>query len=62
MENVRVPRALTPSVAEPSTLDGPLGRVPIICSMAAAYGAQALGIAQCAVDTLIELTSTKKAA
>src|SRR5690606_37477872 len=60
VENVRVPRDLTLSVDEPSTLDGPLGRIPIICSMAAAYGAQALGIAQSAVDTLIELASTKR--
>ncbi|HEX6996953.1 MAG TPA: acyl-CoA dehydrogenase family protein [Gammaproteobacteria bacterium] len=60
VDNVRVPHALTLSIAEPSTLDGPLGRVPIICSMAAAYGAQALGIAQSAVDTLVELTSTKR--
>jgi indole-3-acetate monooxygenase len=59
VENVRVPRAQTLFVAEPSTLDGPLGRLPIICSMAAAYGAQALGVAQSAVDTLVELTSTK---
>jgi alkylation response protein AidB-like acyl-CoA dehydrogenase len=59
VENVSVPRALTLFVAEPSTLDGPLGRIPIICSMAAAYGAQALGVAQSAVDTLVELTSTK---
>ena len=59
VENVRVPRAATLFVAEPSTLDGPLGRIPIICSMAAAYGAQALGVAQSTVDTLVELTSTK---
>src|SRR5690606_33959524 len=59
-EDVRVPQDLTLSVDEPSTLDGPLGRVPIICSMAAAYGAHALGIAQSAVDTLIELASTKR--
>lgn len=59
-EDVPVPQDLTLSVDEPSTLDGPLGRVPIICSMAAAYGAQALGIAQSAVDTLIELASTKR--
>ncbi|HEY9183638.1 MAG TPA: acyl-CoA dehydrogenase family protein, partial [Gammaproteobacteria bacterium] len=32
---------------------------PIICSMAAAYGAQALGVAQSAVDALVEITSTK---
>jgi alkylation response protein AidB-like acyl-CoA dehydrogenase len=59
VENVRVPRALTMFLAEPSTLEGPLGRVPIICSMAGAYGAQALGVAQAALDTLVELTSTK---
>jgi hypothetical protein len=50
---------LTLFPAEPSTLDGPLGRVPIICSMAAGYGAQALGVAQSAIDTLVELTSRK---
>jgi alkylation response protein AidB-like acyl-CoA dehydrogenase len=54
-----VPRALTLFVSEPSTLDGPLGRLPIICSMAGAYGAQSLGVAQSAVDTLVELTMTK---
>jgi alkylation response protein AidB-like acyl-CoA dehydrogenase len=59
VERVHVPRAMTLFVAEPSTLDGPLGRVPIISSMAAWYGAQALGVAQSAVDTLVELTSTK---
>lgn len=59
VEDVEVPRALTLFVAEPSTLDGPLGRVPIICSMAAGYGAQTLGVAQSAIDTLVELTSTK---
>jgi alkylation response protein AidB-like acyl-CoA dehydrogenase len=59
VENVRVPHAMTLFVAEPSTLDGPLGRVPIICSMAAGYGAQTLGVAQSAIDTLVELTSTK---
>ena len=59
VENARVPRALTLFVSEPSTLDGPLGRIPIICSMAATYGAQTLGVAQHAVDTLVELTSTK---
>ena len=59
VDNADVPRELTLFVAEPSTLDGPLGRLPIICSMAATYGAQALGVAQSAVDTLVELTSAK---
>jgi len=58
-KDVRVPRALTLFVSEPSTLDEPLGRLPIICSMAAMYGAQTLGVAQSAVDTLVELTTTK---
>ena len=59
VKGVRVPRSHTLSPAEPSTLAAPLGRIPIICSMAAGYGAQALGIGQCAVDTLVELSKTK---
>ncbi|HJR71758.1 MAG TPA: acyl-CoA dehydrogenase family protein [Gammaproteobacteria bacterium] len=59
VKDVPVPRALTLFVSEPSTLDAPLGRLPIICSMAAVYGAQVLGVAQSAVDTLVELTTTK---
>jgi alkylation response protein AidB-like acyl-CoA dehydrogenase len=59
VKDVRVPRALTLFTMEPSTLDGPIGRLPIICSMAAVYGAQTLGVAQSAVDTLVELTTTK---
>lgn len=49
----------TISPAEPSTLDAPLGRIPIICTMVAWYGAQALGIGQAAVDTLVDITRTK---
>jgi alkylation response protein AidB-like acyl-CoA dehydrogenase len=59
VESVGVPRRRSMFVAEPSTLEGPLGRVPIICTMAAWYGAQALGVAQSAVDTLMELARTK---
>ncbi|HEX5048293.1 MAG TPA: acyl-CoA dehydrogenase family protein [Gammaproteobacteria bacterium] len=59
VKNVLVPHALTLFPSDPSTVEGPLGRLPIICSMAAAYGAQALGVAQSCVDTLVELTSTK---
>jgi indole-3-acetate monooxygenase len=59
VEGVHIPRAHTVSPAEPSTLDAPHGRIPIICSMAAGYGAQALGIGQCAVDTVVALSKTK---
>jgi alkylation response protein AidB-like acyl-CoA dehydrogenase len=55
----RVPRAHTMFPAEPSTVDAPLGRIPIICTMAAGYGAQALGVGQSAVDALAELTKKK---
>jgi indole-3-acetate monooxygenase len=62
VKNVRVPQSHTFSLAEPITVDAPLGHIPIICSMAAGYGAQTLGIAQCAVDTIVELTKTKVSA
>jgi alkylation response protein AidB-like acyl-CoA dehydrogenase len=54
-----VPHARTVSPTDPITLDAPLGRIPIICSMVGGYGAQALGVAQSAVDTLVDLTRTK---
>ncbi len=59
VKNRRVPHARTVSPTDPSTLDSPHGRIPIICSMVAGYGAQTLGIGQSAVDTLVELTKTK---
>lgn len=54
-----VPHRWTVAPGDVSTLDTQIGRIPIICTMAAGYGAQALGIAQSAVDTLVELTRTK---
>jgi alkylation response protein AidB-like acyl-CoA dehydrogenase len=59
VQDRHVPRSHTVSPGEPSTLDGPLGRIPIICTMVAGYGAVALGIGQAAVDTLVGLTRTK---
>jgi indole-3-acetate monooxygenase len=54
-----VPRRWTASPGDASTLDAPIGRIPIICTMAAGYAAQALGIAQSSLDALVELTKTK---
>jgi indole-3-acetate monooxygenase len=54
-----VSRERTASPADPSTLDGPLGRLPIISIMAAGYASQLLGIARCAIDTVVELARTK---
>lgn len=55
----RVPHAHTLSPGDANTLDSAQGRVPIICSMAAGYGAQALGVGQRAVDTLAGIVKTK---
>jgi alkylation response protein AidB-like acyl-CoA dehydrogenase len=54
-----VSRERTFAPGDPSTLDGPLGRIPIIATMAAGYAAQMLGVARTAVDTLFELAKTK---
>jgi alkylation response protein AidB-like acyl-CoA dehydrogenase len=59
VEDAHVPRRLTVAPGEPVTLDAPIGRIPIIATMAAGYGAQLLGIARAAVDTLVALTRTK---
>ena len=59
VENLAVPRRHTLSPADGSTLPGTLGRVPIVCNMAAGYAAQLLGMGTAAVDTLVELTSGK---
>jgi indole-3-acetate monooxygenase len=56
-----VPRERTLSPRDPSTLDGPLGRIPMICTMAAGYASQTLGMAQKAVETLVDLAGKKVA-
>ena len=55
----RVPRRWTISPGDPSTIDRPIGRIPIISTLAAGYAAQALGIARTSLDTLVELAKTK---
>lgn len=57
----RVPRRHTCSPLDGSSLDGVLGRVPIVCNMAAGYAAQLLGMGRVAVDTLMTLASSKPA-
>jgi alkylation response protein AidB-like acyl-CoA dehydrogenase len=59
VEEKLVPRRFTLTPADAVTLDAPIGRIPIVSTMAAGYGAQLLGIARSAVDTLVALTSTK---
>ncbi len=54
-----VPRRLTSSPLDGSTLAGALGRVPIVCNMAAGYAAQLFGLAEAAIDALVKLTTDK---
>jgi alkylation response protein AidB-like acyl-CoA dehydrogenase len=58
-EAAYVPREWTISPADAPTLGRPIGRIPIICTMAAGFAAQTLGLAQAALDTLIALAKTK---
>jgi alkylation response protein AidB-like acyl-CoA dehydrogenase len=59
VDAVRVPRRCMASPADGVSLDAPIGRMPIIPSMAAGYGAQLLGIGRTALETVVALTATK---
>jgi alkylation response protein AidB-like acyl-CoA dehydrogenase len=59
VEEAHVAHRFTVAPGDAVTLDAPIGRIPIIPTMAAGYGAQLIGIARSAVDTLLALTSTK---
>jgi len=59
VEDLRVPRRHTLSPLDGSSLAGTLGRVPIVCNMAAGYAAQLLGMGAAAVDALVDLTRDK---
>ena len=56
-----VPRAHTLAPQDGSTLDGTLGRVPIVCNLASGYAAQLLGMGEMAVAVLVGLTASKPA-
>ena len=54
-----VARDHTCSPMDGSSLDSALGRVPIVCNMAAGYGAQLLGLGSASIDALIGLSRNK---
>jgi indole-3-acetate monooxygenase len=60
LKDVVVPRRHSVSPLDGSSLSGALGRVPIVCNMAAGYGAQLLGVGQACIDAVIALTSGKQ--
>jgi len=59
LSDVLVPRRHSCSPADGSNLPGALGRVPIVCTLAAGYGAQLLGLGQACVDAVVALTTSK---
>ncbi len=59
VDNVDVPASRTVSPMDPGTIDRPIGRLPIICTMCAGHAALCLGIAQAVTDSVISLARTK---
>ena len=56
-----VPRRLTLSPLDGSTIEGRFGKLPIVCNMAAGYGAQLLGLGTASLQALIDLARDKPA-
>jgi alkylation response protein AidB-like acyl-CoA dehydrogenase len=54
-----VPHRLTLSPVDGSSLQGTLGRLPIVCNMAAGYAAQLLGMGSASIDALVALARDK---
>jgi alkylation response protein AidB-like acyl-CoA dehydrogenase len=59
VEDVFVPGERTFSLLDPKPLDRPLYRMPLAATMSAGCAAMCLGIAQTAIDTLLELSLSK---
>jgi alkylation response protein AidB-like acyl-CoA dehydrogenase len=59
IEGKHIPHRYTAGPGEKITLDAPIGRVPIIATMAAGYGAMLIGIARCAIEALVAISTTK---
>ncbi|MDX1647710.1 MAG: hypothetical protein R3304_11250 [Longimicrobiales bacterium] len=58
-EGVDVPASRTFSPMEPSTLDAPIGRVPIAATMAAGHASICVGMTASALDAVTELGRSK---
>jgi indole-3-acetate monooxygenase len=59
VKDKHVPARWTLSPSGASTLEGAIGRIPMICTMAAGFASQTLGLGQRALDTLVQLAATK---
>jgi alkylation response protein AidB-like acyl-CoA dehydrogenase len=60
VDDVFVPAPKTYTAQDPDLLNLPITRLPFLATMAAGCAAICLGLAQAALDTLVELASTKK--
>jgi len=59
VENINVDEALTFSPFTPGQIEEPIGKVPVVCNMAAGHAAICLGICQASIDAVAELGRTK---
>jgi len=59
VKDVFVPARHSLSPADPSSLDHPIARVPILATLSAGFAAQTIGVAQLALDTVLHLAKTK---
>jgi alkylation response protein AidB-like acyl-CoA dehydrogenase len=60
VDNVFVPAEKTYAMQDPDLLNLPVSRLPFGATMSAGCAAICLGLAQAALDTLVDLASTKK--
>src|SRR6266446_5600560 len=59
VDDVFVPAERTFFLTDPTQLDRPLSRMPVVATMCAGCAALCLGLAQAAIDTLLELGASK---
>lgn len=59
VSDLQVPEARTFAPMDESRIEGPIGRVPIACTMSAGHAAICIGMARAAVEWVIELGRTK---
>lgn len=59
VEDTFVDRSMTFFPMTPSQIDEPIGKIPVICTMAAGHAALCLGICQSSIDAVIELGESK---
>ncbi len=59
VDDVFVADAHSLSPGDPPTLERPIGRIPIVCTLSAGFAAQAIGVAKMALDTVLDLAKTK---